>query len=136
MTAYELLRNIFVTVFFFFGDSRPRRRWIRRLHATIKITAMDDAAKPHVMPYGSIYIFLGCCGRARGLTEKIITHKLIYVNVKLFVPLNYFTDVNGLCLFFFLFVLLCRIYDLCGLYGETAVSLKSDKSSLGFVFVP
>lgn len=58
------------------------------------------------MPYGRVEVFLGCCGRARKYKkkERIMTHKLIYVAVKLFVPLNYFTDLNVvLCLLFLSF---------------------------------
>lgn len=57
------------------------------------------------MPYGRVEVLLGFHGRAtKHKKERIMTHKLIYVNVKLFVQLNYFTVLHRHFVFVFLFL--------------------------------
>lgn len=59
------------------------------------------------MPYGRVWVFLDCRGRNRKYIRRELWH-IIYVNVKLFVPLNYFTDLSVvLCLLFLIFQSSC-----------------------------
>lgn len=116
MTAWELSKNVFLLLSYrllWFVIRRWTPAWelcsgvfhtdspIGNMAVNIRIQKKNHTniktmlQKPCQALWKGGGVFLCCCGRAKKYKKRESWHlKLIYVNVKLFVWLNYFTDLN------------------------------------------